>query len=125
MRFLPAHVALIAVLLIPGETPARAKPRTMAFVATAYAMKGATKSGLHSQPGTVAADTSVLPLGTTIRVTDAGPHSGVYTVTDSGGRVKGRHIDIYFPSWAKAKHFGRKVVQVTVLKWGDWEGKEE
>ena len=125
MRIWLSYVALIAVLLIPGWAEARGKPRAMHFLATGYALDGKTKSGLPSQPGTVAADTSVLPLGTRIRVTHAGPHSGDYTVTDSGGTLKGRRIDIYFPSSARAKKFGRKMVRVTVLKWGNWEEKEE
>jgi 3D (Asp-Asp-Asp) domain-containing protein len=124
MRLCLAYLTLVAVLFLPGRAQTSGRPRLMPFLATAYAVEGTTKSGLATQPRTVAADTSVLPLGTTIKVTNAGPHSGIYTVTDSGGRVKGRHIDIYFPSWAKAKKFGRKIVHVTVLKWGNWEEKE-
>ena len=95
--------------------------RRLPFLATMYATTGTTKSGLETQPGTVAADTNVLPLGTKIRVTNAGPYSGIYTVTDTGSKVRGNHIDIFMPSWYRAREFGRKVVRVTVLKWGEWE----
>jgi 3D (Asp-Asp-Asp) domain-containing protein len=124
MRICVAYLALVAAFLFPGEAQTGGKPRFIPFLATAYAQQGITKSGLPSQPGTVAADTSVLPLGTRIKVTNAGPHSGIYTVTDTGGKVRGRHIDIFLPSWERAKNFGRKIVHVTVLKWGNWEKKE-
>jgi len=112
--------ALIRVLvLIAVLAPAQAQTRRAApFLATAYAIHGVTASGEHTRPGTVAADPAVLPIGTKIQVTNAGPHSGVYTVTDTGGAVKGRHIDIFLPSWARAKEFGRKIVHVRVLRWG-------
>jgi 3D (Asp-Asp-Asp) domain-containing protein len=125
MRLVLAYLALIAALFLPIWGNIGERQRLIPFLATAYTMQGTTKSGLPTQPGTVAADTSVLPLGTQIKVTNAGPHSGIYTVTDSGGSVKGRHIDIFVPTWARAKNFGRKVVQVTVLKWGQWEEKED
>jgi 3D (Asp-Asp-Asp) domain-containing protein len=92
--------------------------RVIPFLATAYAAPGITKSGEPARPGTVAADTSVLPIGTKIRVSNAGPHSGVYTVIDTGSKVRGRHIDIYLRDWQRAKEFGRRIVHVTVLRWG-------
>jgi 3D (Asp-Asp-Asp) domain-containing protein len=124
MRLCLAYLALVGALLLFGRAQTGGNPRLIPFLATAYAHQGTTKSGLPSQPGTVAADTSVLPLDTKIQVTDAGPHSGTYTVIDSGGKVRGHHIDIFLPSWARAKNFGRKVVRVTVLKWGNWEEKD-
>ena len=125
MRLWVSYLALVAVLSLPCRAQNRGKPHLMPFVATAYTQEGTTRSGLPAQPGTVAADPSVLPIGTRIKVSNAGPHSGIYTVTDSGATVKGRRIDIYVASRAGAKKFGRKMVQVTVLKWGDWEAKEE
>jgi 3D (Asp-Asp-Asp) domain-containing protein len=93
--------------------------RPMQFVATAYALDGPTASGDLARPGIVAADTDVLPLGTKIRITQAGPHSGVYVVSDTGRKVQGRQVDIYMPDAASAKEFGRKEVRVIVLKWGE------
>ena len=93
-------------------------PRVLLLDEPLSALDGVTKNGTLTRPGIVAADTSVLPLGTKIQVTNAGPHSGVYTVTDTGAKVRGRHIDIYLPSWARAKEFGRKIVHVRVLRWG-------
>ena len=33
--------------------------------------------------------------------------------------IQGRHIDIYMPSAIQARRFGKKLVQVRVLRWGD------
>jgi rare lipoprotein A len=92
--------------------------------ATAFSrVEGPTASGTVPHRGIVAADPSVLPMGSRIRVSDAGFLNGVYTVTDQGGGVKGRHIDIYVPSIVRAKKFGKKMVTVRVLQVGG--GKEE
>jgi 3D (Asp-Asp-Asp) domain-containing protein len=58
-------------------------------------------------------------MGTKILVRNAGPYSGTYTVADTGSKIRGRHIDIFMPSLQRARDFGRKVVQVTVLRWGE------
>jgi len=86
--------------------------------ATAYNLSGITRAGTRPHGGVVSADSAFLPLGTRIRVTGAGQFSGIYLVTDTGARVVGRHIDIYVPSRILAKRFGRKLVFVSVLKWG-------
>lgn len=69
----------------------------------------------------MAADRNVLPLNSRIRIYGAGRYSGDYTVEDSGGKVDGHHIDVYMPSQAEAKKFGRQRVKVVVLKYGDDE----
>jgi len=69
----------------------------------------------------VAADRKVLPLNSRIRIYGAGRHSGDYTVEDTGGKVDGHHIDVYMPSQAAARKFGRQRVKVVVLKYGDDE----
>jgi 3D (Asp-Asp-Asp) domain-containing protein len=89
------------------------------FLATAFSQRGITKSGTPARRGLVAADTRVLPLGTEIQVVNAGEYSGTYTVADTGSKVRGRHIDIFIANWRKARIFGRKMVQVKVLRWGE------
>lgn len=86
--------------------------------ATAFDLSGITRAGTRPHVGVVSADPTLLPLGTRIRVTGAGQFSGIYLVTDTGAKVVGRHIDIYVPSRILAKRFGRKLVFVSVLKWG-------
>jgi 3D domain len=51
----------------------------------------------------------------------AGQYSGDYTVEDTGGKVDGQYLDVYMPSRAEAKKFGRQRVKVLVLKYGDDE----
>jgi len=55
--------------------------------ATAFDLKGLTRSGARPHGGIVSADPAFLPLGTRIRVTGAGQFSGVYLVTDTGAKV--------------------------------------
>jgi 3D (Asp-Asp-Asp) domain-containing protein len=85
------------------------------FEATAYSIKGKTASGTTTRPGVVAADPAVLPLGSRIRVHDAGPYSGEYLVADTGRAIKGREIDIYIEKQSEAVRFGRRQVRVEVL----------
>src|SRR6266542_563850 len=89
------------------------------FEATANSVEGITAKGTHAREGIVAADPTILPLGSRIRVSGAGAYSGVYVVTDTGRRVRGRHIDVYLLNNAEAKRFGRKTVSVRVLSRGD------
>jgi len=68
-------------------------PRLLDFEATAYSITGTTASGSQARRGIVAADRTVLPLGSRIRVHDAGAYSGEYTVADTGPAVNGREIE--------------------------------
>jgi rare lipoprotein A len=87
--------------------------------ATAFSQSGITMKGTIAHDGIVAADPAVIPLGSVIRVAGAGPWSGRYVVTDTGSKVRGRHIDVYLPNAAAAKQFGRKTVTVQVLVRGN------
>jgi 3D (Asp-Asp-Asp) domain-containing protein len=87
-----------------------------AFRATAYALKGRTRSGKHVEKGVVAADPRVLPLGTVVQV-NAGQYSGVYTVHDTGGAIKGNRLDVWVPTTKEARRFGRRNVKLVVLRY--------
>ena len=87
------------------------------YTATAYSLRGRTASGKPVSRGLIAADPSVLPLGTRVRV-EAGSFSGEYVVADTGGAVKGRRIDIWTPTSREALQFGRRAVKLTVLSFG-------
>lgn len=113
---LPVPVAVAPPPAVP--TPALEPAKTQRFEATAYSIKGRTASGQRTRDGVVAADPKVLPLGTRIRVSEAGSYSGEYTVTDTGRTIVGREIDIYIANDAEAKRFGRRNVQVEVLELG-------
>lgn len=86
------------------------------FIATAYAISGTTRSGKHTRRGIVAADPDVIPLGSRIRVHNAGAYSGLYDVEDTGGKIIGRIIDIYMPSSREARRFGRRKVHVEIVE---------
>jgi len=99
-----------------ATAPAPPPPPAMeVFEATAYSIEGKTASGMQTREGICAADPDVLPLGSRIRVHEAGDYSGEYLVSDTGRTIKGREIDIYVADDRAAKHFGRKTVRVEVL----------
>ena len=87
------------------------------YVATAYSLKGRTASGRMVSRGVIAADPSVLPLGSRVRLEHPG-YSGEYVVADTGGAIRGRRIDIWTPSTSEAMRFGRRTVKLTVLSYG-------
>ena len=69
---------------------------------------GVTASGVKARRGTIAADLKVFPFGTRLRV----PGYGVGRVEDIGGAIKGRHIDVWFPSHAEARRWGARWLKV-------------
>jgi 3D (Asp-Asp-Asp) domain-containing protein len=109
---------LALLLLVPGSgrgAGLRAR-RGVPMEATAFSVAArATATGTPLQRWIVAADPAVLPLGSRIRVAGAGVYSGIYLVADTGSKVRGRHIDVFIPSAAAAKRFGRKIVMVELL----------
>ena len=87
------------------------------YVATAYSLRGRTASGRMVSRGLIAADPSVLPLGSRVRLDHPG-YSGEYLVADTGGAIRGRRIDIWTPTSSEAMRFGRRTVKLTVLSYG-------
>ena len=83
------------------------------FIATAYCLRGRTASGHGVRRGIIAADPRVLRLGSRVNL-GAGAYSGQYVVSDTGGRIKGKKIDIWVPSCAEARRFGRRTVMIGV-----------
>ena len=96
------------------NNPVEAEGEFQEFHATAYCLKGRTASGAPATTGMIAADPRVLPLGTVVHLS-AGRYTGQYTVTDTGGRIKGRVIDVYLPNYREAVLFGRRQVRIKVL----------
>ena len=81
------------------------------FSATAYCLSGKTAMGHGVRRGIIAADPRVLKLGSRVYVY-AGAWSGSYLVSDTGGAIKGKKIDIWVPGCSEARKFGRRSVQV-------------
>lgn len=100
--------------LVKKTAIAEKRSNARSFRATAYCLRGRTASGGGVRRGIVAADPRVLPLGTRIYL-NAGGYSGTYTVTDTGGVIKGRILDIWVPNCSEAIRFGRRSVSVSVL----------
>ena len=82
----------------------------MTVVATGYSVDGTTATGLPAGWGTIAVDPSLIPLGT--RMTIPGYGSGV--AADTGSAVQGATIDLWFPSLAQARAWGRRTVTITL-----------
>jgi 3D (Asp-Asp-Asp) domain-containing protein len=91
----------------------------VAFEATAYCKGETTASGVGVRAGVAAADPKTLPLGSIVQVEGVPePHRGIYTVLDTGPKVRGRQLDLYMWSCHEALAFGRRPVRVTVLRRG-------
>src|SRR6267142_2142411 len=89
------------------------------FSATAYCKGTTTASGAEVRTGIAAADDDILPVGSVVNVTtDNAKYNGVYTIMDTGPKVQGRLLDLYMWSCHEALSFGRKPIQVTVLRLG-------
>jgi 3D (Asp-Asp-Asp) domain-containing protein len=119
--------AVLCAVLLPVSL-ADARPRattghTRQLTATAYCHNGKTEFGMRARMGIIAADPLVLPIGSVVRIQATNrSYSGTYTVMDTGAGVKGRTIDIFMASCAKAKKFGRQPVRIRVLRHG-WDPK--
>ena len=73
---------------------------------------GMTASGRRAGWGTIAADPQYYPFGTVMYV----PGYGYARVEDTGGAIKGDHIDIWFPSHVRAHAWVKRKLQVKVWK---------
>ncbi len=91
--------------------PSNAGNSRGSFSASAYCLSGRTAMGHGVRRGLIAADPRVLKLGSTVYV-NAGPWSGNYLVSDTGGAIKGKKIDIWVPNCSEARRFGRRSVEV-------------
>ena len=101
------------------ESAAPAEPALQRVIVTGYCScplccgpnaTGLTASGTKAQLGTMAADPSIFPLGTQLNV----PGYGDGVVEDTGARVKGYHIDVWFPTHAEAKAWGSREMYVAL-----------
>ena len=71
---------------------------------------GLTATGTKAQLGTIAADPSIFPYGTQLNV----PGYGEGVVEDTGSRVKGYRIDVWFPTHAEAQAWGSREMFVAL-----------
>ena len=104
--------------------------RTISMVVTAYSPDHrscpGTDDGLTATNDSVwtnamrlvAADTNLLPFGSLVSV--PGYAGGeVVPVLDRGGAIKGRRLDVLYPTHEIARQWGRQKLQVTVWEYAD------
>jgi 3D (Asp-Asp-Asp) domain-containing protein len=104
----------------PGAFPSRPAARRVLVQLTAYSASveegtawGITYTGVRARPGTVAVDPTVIPLGSRLRI-DGLP--GLYRAEDTGGGIRGAHVDVFMGSRWEALQFGRRYgVAVDIL----------
>jgi 3D (Asp-Asp-Asp) domain-containing protein len=105
--------------LHPAPAPDTSRPARSAgsFVATAYCTGRITAAGTKVNVGTLAADPRVLPLGSVVRVRGFEErYNRTYTVLDTGSKLQGHRIDIYMRSCHEAVRFGRRRVEVMLVR---------
>jgi 3D (Asp-Asp-Asp) domain-containing protein/peptidoglycan hydrolase CwlO-like protein len=83
---------------------------TLTVSATGYSMPGRTATGAPVGWGVVAVDPSVIPLGTRMSI----PGYGEGIAADTGGAIQGSTIDLWFPTLAQARAWGRQTVTITL-----------
>lgn len=80
-----------------------------------WAGMGVTASGEPVKSNhTIAADINVLPFGTKVRIITEDSIND-YVVEDVGGKIKGKHIDIYFDTHKEALQSGVSKGEVYII----------
>ena len=77
---------------------------------TGYSLPGRTATGIPVGWGVVAVDPSLIPLGTRLTI----PGYGEAVAADTGSSVRGASIDLWFPTLAQARAWGRRTVTITI-----------
>lgn len=105
---------------LPAQDAVSPQPGAkLKFGATAYCKGTTTASGVNVRSGIAASDPELLPVGSVIQVNAPGTrHDGIYTIMDTGPKVKGRRLDLYMWSCYEALDFGYQRVDVTLLRLG-------
>jgi cystine transport system substrate-binding protein len=105
-----AAVAPESAVASPVPAPATPAGRTLTVSSTGYALPGRTATGIPVGWGVIAVDPAVIPLGTRLTV----PGYGEGVAADTGSAVRGATIDLWFPSLAQARAWGRRTVTITL-----------
>ena len=106
---------------VEGEDGPPEPGTRLRFDATAYCKGTTTASGVAVRVGVAAADPVLLPVGSVVNVaTGDERYNGIYAVLDTGPKVQGRHLDLYIWNCNEALAFGRRGVDLTVMRLG-WD----
>lgn len=78
---------------------------------------GQSATGVPLQPGVIAVDPRVIPLGSTVYVEalDGSWSYGYAVAADTGGAIKGKRVDLLFLTKGECYQFGRRSCRVYVL----------
>ena len=101
-----------AVVPTQPATPIPIAPggNSLTVVATGYSLRGRTATGAPAGWGVVAVDPSVIALGTTMTI----PGYGSGVAADTGSAIQGATIDLWFPTVAQARAWGRRTVTIAL-----------
>ncbi len=77
---------------------------------------GITATGKKARWGTVAVDKRVIKLGSTLRI--KGFPNTIFRAEDVGGAIKGKHLDVWFPSHREALKFGVRNINIKRVRNG-------
>ncbi len=100
---LQPSVELIATAYTAGPESTGKKPGDKGY--------GVTSSGLPAAYGVAAVDPAVIPLGTVLYV----PGYGYAVAADTGGAIKGKKVDLFFPTVEEALRWGVREVRAIVV----------
>lgn len=75
---------------------------------TAYCLKGRTRRDRWVRQGIVASDPRVFPLARYLEIYVGRKYWGRFLIDDTGGVIKGNKLDIWTPTCAEARQFGRQ-----------------
>jgi 3D (Asp-Asp-Asp) domain-containing protein len=78
------------------------------FELTCYALRGTTATGVPVRRTGIAVDPRVIPLGSEVYIAGEGTRQAI----DTGGAIKGNRIDVWRPSAAECRDFGRQSMPV-------------
>jgi 3D (Asp-Asp-Asp) domain-containing protein len=99
-----------AVASATGSGTTAGTTGTLTVTTTGYSLRGRTATGAPVGWGVVAVDPSVIPLGTRMSI----PGYGEGFAADTGSAIRGNTIDLWFPTLAQARGWGRRTVTITL-----------
>ena len=105
-----AEVKAEQLTAAPAAAEAPTGDRQLTVSSTGYSLPGRTATGLPVGWGVVSVDPGVIPLGTKLTV----PGYGDGVAADVGSAVRGNEIDLWFPTLAQARAWGRRTVTINL-----------
>jgi 3D (Asp-Asp-Asp) domain-containing protein len=112
IAYAPIHYSIPTICnntpeTIPAPGPAYTE---LQMTATAYCLITPTRTGEKPYRGTVAVDPAIIPLGSRVHVEGYGWANAI----DTGGDIRGKRIDVWFPSRGTCMDWGRREVIVKI-----------